>query len=249
MMAPPDRIAPEDPFAALVEEAYLAFARPRPAAIGVCQGCCMDPQIEADFFNPDIRDLPLHYVQDWYSAAYERGGVPKPTWAYLLPRILEILASGQTLDHVGLETSLNRFDTGNPDHWSEQQWRVLDRFQRMFLRRGIENGGERLDDLLCMFRLGGWGLADLLDQVAAVGDAVLAECLWRDWCEGCAPGRESVWITAFWDTPDNSTVFDFYTSSALRNRMEALALGDRVDPQLAAKACAVVDVIEAERRC
>lgn len=248
MTSQPAGTAPGDPLSGLVEEAYRVFARPRPDAIGVCRGCCMDSRIEADFFNPDIRDLPLRYVQDWYSAAYERGGVPKPTWAYLLPRILEILAAGQTLDHVGLETTLNRFDTGNPDNWSRQQWHVLDRFQRMFLRRTIAGGTDRLDDVLCMFRLGGWRLADLLDQVASADDADLAGRLWRDWCEGCVPGRESVWITSFWDAPDHVTVFDFYTSGDLRGRMEALALSDRVDPAVAARACAVVDVIDAARR-
>jgi hypothetical protein len=54
-------------------------------------------------------------------------------------------------------------------------------------------------------------------------------------------------VTAFWESPGNSTAYEFYTSQGLLDRMEALALADDTDPGLAAKACAVADLIAVHR--
>lgn len=75
------RVPPGHPFFAIIEEAYRVFAYPRPRNIGVCEGCCMDAGIEARFFDPPVRQLPLNYVQDWYFAACDPGGIDKETWA------------------------------------------------------------------------------------------------------------------------------------------------------------------------
>ena len=115
----------------------------------------------------------------------------------------------------------------------------------VYLALQIEHGTNALDDVLCMFRLGGWPMEDLLEQVAAFPDDVLAHRFWRDWCEHHVPGREAVWITPFWEAPDNTAAYDFYTSPEIHARMEALALADATDPELAAQASAVVGVIEA----
>jgi hypothetical protein len=237
------KLLPGHPFFDLIDEAYRVFVYPRPASIEVCE-CCMDADIRADFFNPPIRALPLSYVHDWYFGAYPPSGVAKETWGYLLPRILEILAAGQDVSSMATEVSLNRFATGNPDHWSKAEWQVLDRFQRLYLQHQVGQENDYLDDVICMFRLAGWPLGHLLDQVASVPDDKLALRLWNDWCRGRPSGNESVWITAFWEMPDNSAVFDFYTSRAMYDRMEALALADD-DAALAAKASAVAAVIEA----
>jgi hypothetical protein len=247
------KVSSGHPFFEIIEEAYQVFARPKPTSTEVCD-CCMYPEIEADFFRPAIKELPLHYLQDWYFAAYAPEGVAKETWAYLLPRILETLATGGEANYTGLEVTLKRFDTGNPEHWSAKQWAVLDRFQRTYLKRKIEATNDdlnnvlhdNLDDVLCMFRLGGWPLEDLLDQVASMPDAELAQRLWQDWCSGGRPpGNESIWITTFWEGADNTAMFDFYTSPILYERMAALALAEDTEPELAARALAVASVIEA----
>jgi len=228
----------------LVEEAYRVFDYPKPSSTGVCEGCCMDREIEADSFNPSIRRLPLHYIRDWYSGAYDPNGVPKETWAYLLPRLLEVLASGENVSDMGLEVSLNRFGTGNPENWSTTEWRILDNFQKIFLREMIEQKRECLDDTICMFRLAGWPLESLLDQVGSAPEPALALRLWNDWCGGAVAGNYIIGITAFWEKPDNTAVFDFYTSRNLYDRMEALALNDETEQEVAAKASAVASVIE-----
>ncbi|MDD9923948.1 MAG: hypothetical protein OXQ92_16965, partial [Boseongicola sp.] len=137
--------------------------------------------------------------------------------------------------------SLNRFRTGDKDLWPSQQWAVLDDFQRAYLDREIKRiGGECLDDAICMFGLAGWPLNELFEQVSAQSDRILAERFFSDWCVG----RPSIWITAFWEQPGNTEAFNFYTSRDLYERMEALALDEGTDPELAEKALSVASVIQ-----
>lgn len=58
------------------------------------------------------------------------------------------------------------------------------------------------------------------------------------------PGREDVWITAFWESPDNAKVFEFHTSPSMYERFASQALSDEGDSELAEKAMAVAAIIE-----
>jgi hypothetical protein len=233
------------PFYAVIQDAYCVFTCLKPVSVGVCTVCCMDAKIVADFFTAPVNRLPLRYLQDWYSAAYDPRGVPKSTWIYLLPRILEGLAAEEDLSCNGYEVVLSRFQSGKPGIWTADQWDVLDRFQRTFLAAKMDRNIQFLDDVLCMFCHGGWTLDALISQVFSQPDEKIVECLWRDWCKWPAPGREAIWLTAFWDKIERATVLDFYTSQELYARIEAVALSDHVAPELAAKASSVVSVIDA----
>ncbi len=233
------------PFYAVIQDAYRVFASPRPVTVDVCTSCCMDSKIVADFFTRPVNQLPLRYLQDWYAAAYQPNGIQKTTWTYLLPRVLEGLAAGEELSYNGYEVVLKRFPTGNPGKWTTDQWEVLDRFQRIFLTAKIDRNAHSLDDVLCMFCRGGWALDALISQVRSLPIEQLVECLWGDWCKWPMPGRGDIWLTSFWVESERATVFDFYTSQDLHARIEAVALSDNVTPELAARASAVVSVIEA----
>ena len=237
------KIRPDHAMFGIIEDAYRVFAGPKPVALEVCEGCCMEAEIEADFFRPDIEDLPLHYLRDWFFAACDPKGVSKGLWRYLLPRILEVLAVGEEPASVGMEVSLYRYRTGVADNWSDAEWDVLDRFQRAYLARAIlgEDASDFLDDTLCMFGIAGWPAPDLTAQVAEFPDDVLARRFWADWCRG----RPSVWINAFWDGGGNSEVFAFYTSRALYDRMVGLMIDPATPEELVAKAANVASVIEA----
>ena len=235
------KIGADHPFYVIIDDAYRVFNYDTPSITGVCKSCCMYPEIEADFFNPPVRDLPLHYLQDWYFAAYDPGGIPKRVWGYLLPRVLEVLAVEHDVSTIGLEVSLNRFQTGQRENWNRAEWDVLDRFQTAYLARALSQTHDYLDDVLCMFALAGWPLEDLVTQVMSCPDDVLAQRLWNDWCRG----KPSIWVTAFWEGGQNSEVYAFYTSRALYNRMEALALASDTPPDLANKAFSVAAVIGA----
>lgn len=232
------------PFYELIGDAYRAFKSPTPEDIGVCSAsCCMSAAIAADFFNWPISKLPLEYVQEWYSGAYDPATMPKETWIYLLPRILEILAAGQEVSHIGIEVALERRNTGDPNDWTKSQWRVLDSFQRLYLASQIDASLHAIDDVICMFRSGGWALAGLLEQVASMPTDRLALKFWNDWCAGRPPGHESTWVTSFWKEPDKASVQNFYASREMYARMEALALDDKTEAPTAAKASAVADLM------
>jgi hypothetical protein len=235
------------PFSDLIEEAYRAFDGYKPNDVDVCTECCMSKAIEADFFRPNIAELPLDYLREWFGAAYPAGGVNQLIWAYLLPRTLEVIAMGEELDVCGIELTFSCFDTGNPSHWSDKQWSVLDRFQRRFLQSSSPSTGvwswNSLDEILCMFTLGGWQLDDLLSQVMSMADDQLVERLYHDWC-GTFGDYGKIDITEFWEKPDKARVQEFYTSEQLRQRLEMIALSDSVDAEIAAKASAVVSVID-----
>lgn len=234
------KVSLEHPFHDVIQDAYRVFAYDTPIRTGVCEGCCMYPEVEADFFNPPIAELPLHYLRDWFFAACDPS-LPKRIWGYLLPRVLEVLAYGEDPSSAGPEVSLNRFPTGDHAQWTDAEWDVLDRFQRAYLARAVQQDAEFLDDTLCMFGIAGWPLDDLFAQVAAFPDEVLARRFWNDWCRG----RPSIWIDAFWEGGGNTEAFAFYTSREMYERMERLALAEGTAPELAEKAMDVASVIHA----
>ena len=234
------KITTNSPFFDVIQDAYAVFDYDKPSATGVCVQCCMEPEIEERFFRPDIAEMPLHYVRDWFFAACNPG-LSKRIWGYLLPRVLELLACDQEPASVGLEVTLSRFPTGNRQQWSEAEWEVLDRFQRLYLVQSMNSRRDYLDDVLCMFGNAGWPLEDLFSQITDLPDEMIVGRLWSDWCIG----RPSVWITAFWEGGGNTAAFSFYTSKAMRDRMERIALDEVTDLELAEKAMEVASVIYA----
>ncbi|MDU8943849.1 hypothetical protein [Ovoidimarina sediminis] len=237
------KITEDHPFHEVITEAYRIFDYPKPGATGVCTDCCMEPEIERDFFTPEIAELPLHYLNDWFFAACEPE-LPKSIWAYLLPRVLEVLAvGGDAPATVGIEVSLNRYQTGRRENWSKAEWAVLDRFQRLYLRRTVAGTEPFLDDILCMFGIAGWPLDDLFAQVLEAPDEILIPRLWDDWCIG----RPQIWLTEFWEGGGNSAAYDFYTSDAIYDRAVAFGLDESAPAALARKARDVASVIESAR--
>ena len=241
---PPDpgaKLAPDSPFFSIIKDAYRVFSDRKPPAIGVCEGCCMYPEIEADFFNPERAQLPLAYVRDWFFAAADMP-MPKPVWEYLLPRVLEILACGEDPSSVGIEVSLSRFPTGDAAQWSTEQFAVLERFAAQFIDCQKTSTRDYLDDVLCMFGTAAFDLRPLLALIEAWSDADLATKLHADWGH---PYGGSIWITAFWEAPLNSQVFAWYTSRALYDRMVAFGMAGATPRALSRKALDVADIIEA----
>lgn len=241
--SPGAKITPDHPMADIIADAYRVFAGPTPTDTDVCIGCCMEPEIERDFFTPPIDSLPLAYLNDWYFAAYRGSGISKSIWIYLLPRIFEVLAVGQEPSHTGIEVTLDRFPTGTPSPWTDAQWQVIDRFQRAFLAREIAEGTESLDAVLCMFANGGWPLDDLFAQLRATPDATLVERLSRAWCNG----TPYIWLTAFWPKAVEQQVLAHYTSPAMSDRFETIIMSDTTAPDIMEQALVLFDLIETYR--
>lgn len=235
------KVRTDSPFYGIIEDAYRAFDYPKPMQTGVCT-CCMDSRIEKDFYNPDIRGLPLKYVQNWYQGAYEFP-LPKSIWGYLLPRILEILAAGEDVSTVSLEISLSRFPTGDQSMWSKNEWAVIDQFQRLYLTEAIKQTGtgDFLDDILCMFAIAKWPLEDLHKQVMEIEEEFLVQKLWSDWCQFEDP---SIWQTPFWDKENENKALMFYTSRQLYERLVSYGVDNNTPAHLSEKALNVAEVIE-----
>lgn len=232
------KVGSESPIYEVIEDAYRVFDFPKPQATGVCS-CCMDRGIERDFYTPDIRDLPVTYVQDWYFAASDPD-LSKSIWGYLLPRILEILAVGEDVSAIALEISLNRFPTGDKSRWSDRQWEVLDRFRRLYLEKAVLSDRDDLDGVICMFGAAGWPLEALFAQVLSFDDDVLVEKLWMDWRAGCS---FSIWITAFWEKDKLNQVMSFYTARPLYERMLSYGMAEDTPKELSNKALDLADTI------
>jgi hypothetical protein len=234
------KLSPDSPFYEIVEDAYRVFSIRKPTELGVCVNCCMEPEVEEDFLRPDRDQLPLAYVRDWFFAA-PATPMPKGPWEYLLPRVLEILACGEEAATVGIEVTLSRFPTGDPEMWTSEQFAVLQRFAAAFLDQQKTSTTDHLDDVLCMLGLAGFALEPLLARLDAWTDAELAGKLYHDWAYPCGGG--SIWITAFWEAPLNTRVFEWYTSRALYERMEAFGLNDETPREISGKALDVADII------
>ncbi|WP_171130522.1 MULTISPECIES: hypothetical protein [unclassified Ruegeria] len=239
--------------AACIEDAYTVFKRPKPTALEVCEQCCMYPEIEADFFTPDIRALPLHYVNDWFFAASD----PQVSLAlsrYLLPRVIELLAQGHEVANVGIEVSLMRFATGLPDRWTPPEVDVITRFTLLFLdshKPGGRNAQDcYLDDILCMFASAGHDPDPMLRHLWQWDDADLFGRLAQDW--NISGGFPSIWSTAFW--PENEwslpgqadrarQVAEWYRSPEMMERAEQAMARASLDSDLNRHATWVLDAL------
>lgn len=214
-----------DALKAAIDEAWRVFDIPAPATTGVCQNCCMDPAIEAEFLKVPARDLPADYVRDWYEGAYDTS-LRHGHVAWFLPRVMEMLADGATVANVGNEVAFARLPlTGFPERWPEGQVLAVQAFARAYFDALIHSDLPRtpqdLDTSLCMFGQGNLDLAPLLGLLDILTDAELVENLSRLWVWN---GVGRVWFTAFWQRePARTLAWDWYTSEALRDRMELAA--------------------------
>ncbi len=232
------KISPDHPFHTVIQAAYRVFDYPTPLGTGVCESCCMDDEIVANFFNSSIEDLPWEYLRDWFFAAYDSANFPKNIWAYILPRILETLAAKDE-PALGVEVVLDRFQTGNPQNWNADEWGVLDRFQRMYLARTIVSEDQSLDDTLCMFYRAGWSLEDMFEQMKAFPDKVILDCLNWNWHNRGIP------INNFWRFDSNRDVLAHYTSPSLIAKILGLMTDPKSTPDTVSKAARVSGLMHA----
>jgi hypothetical protein len=215
-----------DALTAAIDEAWRVFAIPAPATTGVCEHCCMDPKIEAEFLKRPARDLPLDYVRDWYFAAFT-DAIGHNHVAWFLPRVMELLLAGEELATVGHEVVFQRLPrTGFPACWSTEEVAVVQRFATQYfaalLVDAIPNADTDLDSWLCMFGIGNIDIDPLLRLMDALPDDVLAEKLHRMWWHG---SWGEISVDAFWDDgPAKTLARSWYTSAHLLARMERAAM-------------------------
>ncbi|MHA3976417.1 hypothetical protein ACW9UR_01915 [Halovulum sp. GXIMD14794] len=214
----------------LIDAAYTHFACPAPPTTGVCRGCCMDPDIEADFLDHAPRDLPEEHLEDWYFAAYAPD-LSRAHMAWLLPRILDLLAFAPGFPRQGAETALNRLPlTGFPEDWPPKDVVLLRQAGLAIFARRLAEGGD-VDEWLCCFGEAGLDLAPFFAHLDALGDDRLLTILTRAW--PTRPGA-AIPFSAFWARqPAKDGAWAWYTSRQLHNRLSRIALTEPSETALA----------------
>jgi hypothetical protein len=185
----------------------------------------MDPKIEVDFLKRPARELPADHIRDWYSAAH--GGSIRPGHvAWFLPRVMQMLAAGEVVAHVGNQTAFSRLPlTGFPDRWPDRQVQAVQGFALAwfdaFLHGDLPRSQGGLDAALCMFGEGGLDIRPLLALLDGLPDGTLVDLLDREWV---FHGAGRIAFDAFWRRePGRTLAWGWYTSEALRDRMELAA--------------------------
>ena len=79
-----------------------------------------------------------------------------------------------------------------------------------------------MDEVVCMFGMGGVDLGRALARLEALPTATLVRALARDWAQ---PGCD-IWVNAFWESgPPKDLYYGWLTSAEMQDRMLAHGLG------------------------
>ncbi|MEM6974248.1 MAG: hypothetical protein AAF577_15740 [Pseudomonadota bacterium] len=228
----------QSPFAPIIERAYAAIDAPRPQSLGVCD-CCPSAVLMAEMRTMDRRQITAEHFIDWFFGAYDHP-LPTPLWRYLLPRLMALLAMGEEI--VDIELALSRYPTGHRKGWSADAWDAIDDWQREMIACVHQRRHHGLDTMLCMFATAGWPLESLTAQVLAWPDEALVSTLFDEWLRF---GHYPLIASAFWE--DKAAIMAFYTGDAIHRRIEAVALSERVEPDLARRAWELMAFLEMYR--
>lgn len=223
--------------APLVAEAYSVMAAPHPFSHGVCRACCLPPALEESYFGLGQREISVAFLRAWYRASPEKDMTPE-VMSWLLPRVLELMAMGETDIFPNIESAFQRLElTGFPNTWSPRAVDVFERFARAQFRRMVIEDASELDALIAMFANSGFGAAPFLTVLWDMPTESLSRALHQAFCE-----TEPGWIvqTPLWSSQDDRTkTWAWYLSPDMSERLcEAAGNGDE-------KAGAVADLIDA----
>ncbi|MBY6201085.1 hypothetical protein KUV65_06925 [Maritalea mobilis] len=233
------RVFPDHPFHRVIEDAYRVFDAPPPPHLGICTcGMCMGPDRAAELLRRPARAWTLADVWSWHDSVEE--GLDQRIWSWLLPRLLETLAAGESCHNGLYDRSLARFPTGKRAFWSDRQWAVLDRFAGMMLDRAMQRRfGPDLFHEMHMLAHGGWPIRDLIGRVMA--DPDLPEALAYAWglrfqtSDLFGPG----WPTGAWDA-----LHEAFITQDLADQMLGYAILDGLNPDLSDQALWAAEAIQ-----
>lgn len=240
------RVDPASPLAEIVEDAYRLFRAPAPMIDVTCPcPACISPEAAEILARDDVRTVPLWVVSEWFHTAVEPG-LPIEYWTWLLPRVLEGLASGDPSFPPNYELALSRFPIGDATRWTTEQWLVLERFRTGYLDQFMPGGLRCLDDVLCLFALGHWPLDDLIDQVIGWPAERLLPVLADDWSlhEPSTPG--SFPLSPFWSDP--AEPWRCWLDGRLEERFDAIVATSEADSEMHRTINGLRATIERERR-
>ncbi|WP_323772284.1 hypothetical protein [Antarctobacter sp.] len=228
-----------------VDSAWQEIDGPVPDSHQACTACCMTPENDSRFFRVPRRTMPVTMLDDWFHAAF--GGPASPDLRrYLLPRVFELLAQGTELG-LSVELTLERFETGRADLWTDRENAVIAAFEAALIdaQTGVPSPWGCLDDIFCMFARAGHDMTRILDRVWGWPDGALVTRLHADWCH--RGGGIWLWHTAFWDSDRpglakaSAQVTDWYRGPLLQERCFDICLDETQSEAIQAMAGQLYD--------
>lgn len=135
----------------VVAEAYDVFARYARRYPLHCCDCdlCLPPEMQLRIVRSPLRDLSLGLLQQWEGSAaasrriYSDAEHPSnEAWAHevraFLPRMFEVIASGDRPSGLGVETSFRTLALADWQTWPEPERDVVTRFAEAFFLARLE---------------------------------------------------------------------------------------------------------------
>jgi hypothetical protein len=149
-----------------IQALYQAFAdTPSPKSLSVCTNCCMDVAVEKEMCKLPLNRLEAKHFYEYNNAA--EGFSTVEEMSYFAPRMLELLALGQSLHH-SIEIALQRFKPMQLLLTGGVKKQALAQFALAYFSARLKSDPLEAEyciaDILLMFHLGGFDMQSLLNH-------------------------------------------------------------------------------------
>jgi hypothetical protein len=164
----------------------------------------------------------------------------RAVFRFLLPRILEMVASGATPQGGTLVRAFALFLPFGADGWSERDWAFLERFSGLLVDRAVNDPAWPLDLVatLQLLAAGGWPLRPLLRQ--ALSDPDLPAALARLWGRS---GRGDTLFSGTWPVGAAKMLCEAFITPLMAERMMNYAMADGTSGEETDRAMRTADLI------
>ncbi|MGH1478443.1 MAG: hypothetical protein ACRBM6_06900 [Geminicoccales bacterium] len=166
----------------LAERAYRTFDVERPRSLGICTVCCMKPADHDVILSQERRDISPDGVRNWLSAAWGVGDAnDREVVKWMLPRILELLATGDASINYASPAPLSRLgETGFPGDYRPDEVDLVSDFLIEYAAVLVEhpdalNRVMTLDDSLEMAACANAKIDPILEQLDGCPDEAIVE--------------------------------------------------------------------------
>lgn len=158
----------------IIKDAYVLFSHYSvPTHFEVCTYCCMAIEEEIALRTLPLAFLPKELIYSYNDSA--KGKLDsKDEVAYLLPRILELIAHNEEIRH-STELTLDWLAQVPSEQWSQQEKTLLQQFALQYVKDAFTQVPHsrivtELDEILIMFNRGGINIQPILDHIAQCTD-------------------------------------------------------------------------------
>lgn len=154
----------------VIKDAYTVFSQyAAPEHFSVCTACCVSIEEERALRTLPLPVLPRELIYTYNNSA-QTSLFGKHEVAYLLPRILELVALNETIHHSN-ELNLCRLAEVPANQWTEKETAILNRFALQYTKDEFHQAELSqdivdIDEILIMFCRAGINIEPILDYIA-----------------------------------------------------------------------------------